>query len=78
MLKAFCFMKKSQKFKFKTYFKNNTKNSITNTSTLKNLKDFMKKFKNKNNFYFKNKKKLFSGISSKDLQYGLRGDYCFD
>ena len=47
MLKAFCFMKKSQKFKFKTYFKNNTKNSITNTSTLKHLKDFMNTSKEK-------------------------------
>ena len=77
MLKVFTNIKKFQRFKNKVYKKNNVKNSITNTFSLKHVNDFNKTCLDKINYYNKYISKKIKKVSYDDLQYGLRGDYIF-
>ena len=77
ILKVFTIMKTFTKFKFKLYKKNNIKNSISNTYSLKHLSDFNKSCLDKYNFFLVNILGKVKNVSIQDLQYGLRGDYVF-
>ena len=77
ILKVFTKMKRFCQFKYKIYKKNKLKNSITNTYSLKHIKDFNKSCLDKKKYFYLNVLNKIKDVNSKDLQYGLRGDYVF-
>ena len=76
MLKVFFYTKKFLIFDRKVYKKNFNSESITNTFSQKHVMDFTSSSLQKKFFFDKKIKNKFKNLS-KDLQYGLRGDYVF-
>lgn len=77
VLKCFFFSKKFNSFTEKLYIKNNHKGSITNTFTERHVISFINSSKEKFRFFNSNMKSKFPKYFEDNLQYGLRGDYCF-
>jgi glycosyltransferase involved in cell wall biosynthesis len=77
VLKCFVKQKKIIRLHYTVYKKNITKNSITNSYTDRHLVDFIKSSIRKVKYFNTNIKNKIKIVKTKDLQYGLRGDYFF-
>lgn len=77
ILKCFFYSKKFNFFPEEIYIKNNYRNSITNSFTEKHIFSFVNSSKEKFKFFNLNMRSKLPLSFVDDLQYGLRGDYCF-
>ena len=77
ILKSFFYSRKFNYFPEKLYIKNNIEGSITNTFSEKHLISFVNSSREKFDFFNLKMKSKLPLYFTNNLQYGLRGDYCF-
>ena len=77
ILKSFFYSRKFNYFPEKLYIKNNIEGSITNTFSEKHLISFVNSSREKFDFFNLKMKSKLPIYYENNLQYGLRGDYCF-
>ena len=77
ILKCFFYSKKFISFPEKLYIKNSIEGSITNTFSEKHLISFINSSKEKFKFFNLKMKSKVPLYFTNNLQFGLRGDYCF-